>query len=129
MDQFFLRVEGTWKMENAEVYERWHGADGSYAGEVFILDGRDTLNVEFLTLQHQGSNVIYTALVPDQNEGIPVSFTLVSSDSLHWAFENPDHDFPTRIEYHILGDDSLLAVVSGKEEGKEKSIRFNYRKQ
>lgn len=43
-------------------------------------------------------------------------------------FENPEHDFPQRIEYRRDGD-SLHAVAAGPgENGKESVIRFDYRR-
>ena len=32
------------------------------------------------------------------------------------VFENPDHDFPTRIEYRLVGE-SLVASIAGAEPG------------
>jgi hypothetical protein len=47
--------------------------------------------------------------------------TQVSADSI--TFENPGHDFPTRIRYTRLPDGSLETLVSGKgNEAPERAV-------
>ena len=44
------------------------------------------------------------------------------------AFENRTHDFPQRIIYRAVGDDSLHARVEGKSRGRTRGIDFRYRR-
>ncbi|MDX9696490.1 MAG: DUF6265 family protein, partial [Bacteroidales bacterium] len=87
-------LQGTWKMENNEVYERWdkvneHTLKGfSYK----IADGQMTVS-EYLEIVQKNDGLIYTATVLNQNQGKSIEFKLTQSDSAY-TFENPRHDFP-----------------------------------
>lgn len=129
-EKFFMQVEGTWKLENTDVYERWYRShDGSIVAEVFSLDGMDTVPTERILLDPAGAEVFYRARVLDQNLGEPVSFRLVSRKPGIWVFENPLHDFPTRIEYRFTGTAGMTSVISGKENGNDRTVTFRYLKQ
>ena len=52
-----------------------------------------------------------------------VPFRLVSSGPGEAVFENPDHDFPTRVAYQRAGPE-LLATVSGPNGTNAQSWRF-----
>jgi hypothetical protein len=56
-----------------------------------------------------------------------VTFRLAELDSRtrRAAFENPDHDFPTRISYQRVADDRLTILVSGPgEDGTEQVLTY-----
>lgn len=40
------------------------------------------------------------------------------------TFENPEHDFPQRIIYRVVGPGALLGRIEGIERGKERAIDF-----
>jgi hypothetical protein len=40
------------------------------------------------------------------------------------VFENPKHDYPQKIQYKLLKDGSLIATVSGKQNGKSSSENY-----
>jgi len=42
------------------------------------------------------------------------------------VFENPQHDFPTRIIYRRNPDGSLLAAIEGDRGGQTKRIEYPY---
>ncbi len=125
----FRQLEGTWKMDGATVFERWYQKDGRFLAEVFYVDGQDTLITESILLEQKGGEVFYRATVTDQNRGEQVSFRMVDIDSTSVTFENPVHDFPTRITYEFTEPGKIKATVSGKEHNSEKKIEFNYIRQ
>jgi hypothetical protein len=56
-----------------------------------------------------------------------VTFRLTDFDqkTRRALFENPEHDFPTKISYQRVAEDSLTILVSGPgKDGKEKVIRY-----
>jgi len=56
----------------------------------------------------------------------PVVFRHADGGERWIRFENPDHDFPTRIEYRREGD-ALHAEIAGPgEDGEEQVVRFDY---
>ena len=54
-------------------------------------------------------------------------FTAVRVGAREAVFENPAHDFPTRIAYRITADGGLLARVEGRVNGQPRVLEFPYR--
>ena len=119
-------LQGTWKIENQEVYEHWDKLNsGTLKGFSYELkDGRLSVS-EYLEIVKVDSDVIYTAFVLNQNGGESVNFKLKRSDSL-FVFENPDHDFPKRIVYHKVSDQEIFVKVS---DGKDKGFSYKMHQQ
>ncbi|MBK7129561.1 MAG: hypothetical protein IPM74_06345 [Crocinitomicaceae bacterium] len=129
---------GTWENanENGIMTERWekvndHTMNGyvtaTYlAGESSDLNLIDTL--EIIKIEEQFGKLKYIPAVRNQNQGLPISFTMTSMNDSVFVFENPEHDFPTKIVYRRIGVDSLQATVSGMFEGKFVEDHFNMKK-
>ncbi|MBE2190481.1 MAG: hypothetical protein IAE98_13595 [Candidatus Kapabacteria bacterium] len=111
-------LHGTWKMENKEIYEHWDIlSEGKMKGFSYKMkNGKMTVS-EYLDLTIQGSDIIYTASVLNQNKGAGIDFRMTQSDSL-FVFENPNHDFPKKISYLKRSDTEIFVQVSdGQEKG------------
>ena len=78
-------------------------------GKGYQVAGTDTTVLENLRLFVDKGKITYEATLPDQNGGKPVRFPLLkhSSDKPEYFFENQAHDFPQRIIYEFIGQDSL----------------------
>lgn len=106
-------LEGTWKMENREIYEQWEILDeGSLKGTSYRLNNGKKSVTEYLEIRRQENAIIYTATVLNQNEGKGIDFILQQPDSLLWCFENPEHDFPKVIIYQKRSDTEIYVQVS-----------------
>jgi hypothetical protein len=114
-------LQGTWKMENREIYEHWELVDdGSMKGHSYRVNNGEKMVTENLEIRLVGDKVIYTATVLNQNEGKGIEFTLNLSEEDHtYSFENPDHDFPkVIIMYQKRSDTEIYVKVSdGGERG------------
>ncbi|HYW29988.1 MAG TPA: DUF6265 family protein, partial [Gemmatimonas sp.] len=53
-------------------------------------------------------------------------FRAASSANRTVVFENPAHDFPQRIGYRAVGNDSLLAYIEGVRGDQTRRIEFPY---
>ncbi len=106
---------GTWKYENRDQFEVWEWADGSQLqGYVYKLDKGEKEILETLSLEIRPDEVVYKARPKDQNEGRIIPFVLNRSVQDWYSFENPEHDFPNKIQYQLLADDSLQIRVIGQ---------------
>ncbi len=114
---------GTWKIENKDTYESWEDSGAAvFEGKTFKLSTEGIKVLETLTLMVNKGAIVYLATVPDQNEGQTIPFTLNAKNTDYYSFENPDHDFPKKIQYGIISSDTLSVRVLGeREEG------FSYR--
>jgi len=68
------------------------------------------------------------AFIAQPQGGTPVTFKM-KGVGLGWVrFENPAHDFPTRVEYRRDGDRLIAHIAGPGKEGKETRIEFEYRR-
>lgn len=125
-------LDGSWQSQSPQgkAIEVWTiQNDSVYAGKSFFVSGSDTLSSETITLEQTGAELNYIPVVKNQNLGKPVKFKLTDTDKDLWVFENPAHDFPTVIKYRRIGQDSLLAEISGMQNGKEEVMQFAMKRQ
>ena len=118
---------GTWENKSSEgdAMEIWKKEnDSTLLGASYFIMGKDTASTELISLHQTGKDVFYVPTIPDQNGGLPVEFKLTKSDNNSLVFENPAHNFPQKITYTKITNDSLVAEISGKQQGKEKAMQF-----
>lgn len=122
---------GRWENNSVEgnLSEFWTMAnDSTLLGESYFVIGKDTVFGEKVELKQRENDFIYEARVAKQNDEKPVPFKLTSSSEKEMVFENPAHDYPNKIVYQKVGNDSLVAEIFGKKDGKEKSETFKMKK-
>ncbi len=108
-------------------HEQWRrSGGGNLEGLGFVMSGNDTVFIEHLGILFTDSGTWYSALIPTQNDGVPVHFRRTEDhDSL--VFVNPEHDFPQRISYAPRGDGTWSVSVRGTEQGEGRVERFHFR--
>ena len=112
-------------MEQGKLSETWEAAnDSTYNGTSYFIKEKDTLHHEVILLTQKGNEVYYIPTVQGQNSDQPVTFKLERSTSKQMIFINRQHDFPQKIVYRKVMPDSLIAEISGMENGKPKSERY-----
>lgn len=101
----FHWLAGVWEMKIAvgeSRFEIWNEIDDHrLVGQGMKVSGKDSMLLETIELVQKEGHYWYIPTVPDQNNALPVSFCLVKSEEMKLTFENPRHDFPQRIIYHI----------------------------
>lgn len=118
---------GSWKNQSAKTLdlETWNKLnDSTFLGRSYSLAGADTVSSERISIEQHAGKLYYIPTVKNQNDGKAVTFTLTSSDNKHLVFENPEHDFPQKITYTQITNDSLVAEISGMHKGRQKAIIF-----
>ncbi len=118
---------GSWKMTGAKdvTFETWQRPDSSsFVGNSITLAGADTVFSEKLSLLATDSGLFYVAEVA--HNLAPTYFKMIRQDSITAVFENPAHDFPTRIIYSRRNADSLHARIEGLRKGKPAGVDFLY---
>ncbi len=115
-------MTGSWqgKAFGGDYDEHWTPATGTIMMGVArtVRDGK-TASVEVLRLEQTDSGIVLTAFLPKEGkfaDGVP--FKLAKFAEQEAVFENPDHDFPTRIIYRRPDDESLFARIEGMRNGK-----------
>lgn len=106
-----------WKQENDSTFNGW-----SY----FVIQG-DTVFAESVRLVERKGKISYCVTAMGQNDDKEVPFELTEIKGKNLTFENPEHDYPSKITYTMKGD-SLIAEISGMVKGERKSEQFRMKK-
>jgi hypothetical protein len=121
-------ILGEWKKTDSigTLEEKWKSEnDSTYIGtSYFIKENGDTIHSEAIELQEFQEHLIYKATVKGENNNDAIPFLLMQSTDSLLVFENPKHDYPQKIMYKRNKDKSILATVSGKQQGKNTSEEY-----
>lgn len=116
---------GSWEKKDSLgiLSESWQTLDDStFVGQSFYITSKnDTVHKETIELMQKGDFLIYSATVQGENNGVPTSFQMTESTDSLLVFENPKHDYPQKIRYQLNVDNSIIATISGEQNGKESS--------
>lgn len=122
---------GNWEntTELEQSYENWtQKNDSTLLGHSFTLIGTDTVFAEKVTLKQVDDEVFFTVIAYQQNDDKPVTFKLSSTEAGIFTFDNPEHDFPTRISYSNPSKDSIHAWIEGQVDGEFQKIDFKFQR-
>ena len=107
-------LAGTWKVEKKETYETWKlNKDNLLEGSSYKIKTGNKQVEEELSIKMSAEKIIYTARVLNQNNAQPIAFVLNKEVQGKFSFENPNHDFPKKIQYTKLNDTTLFVAVLG----------------
>jgi len=115
---------GNWKRTDVKPgqsgTETWSVTSAtSFKGLGVTLKGKDTVSLEKLSLIIRGNDIFYVADVTGNPK--PVYFKMTSITGNSFVCENPEHDFPKKISYKLVGN-KIEASISGNG----KSIPYNF---
>lgn len=122
-------LEGSWEGITGETIarEKWtRVSDNLMKGSAYVLIGTDTVFSEDLKLMQVDTSLFY--IVNIQGAPDSTSFVLTKFENDEAVFENPDHDFPKRIVYRKVSNDSVYAYIEGPVDGEVKREAFPYRR-
>ncbi|MBU2507481.1 MAG: hypothetical protein KJ799_12275 [Bacteroidetes bacterium] len=86
----------------------------------------DTLAKENLAIIKLGEKYFYIADV--SHNQYPTPFELIAHDSTKFIFENILHDYPQRIEYLFIDNDSLTVSISKSDGSNYSNFHFKRKK-
>jgi len=108
-------LEGSWVRTNVKPgrsgSEHWRKISATeWQGNGVNMKGTDTTFVEKLQLIVKDGAVFYVADVPENKGKVLFKFTRLDENG--FTCENPNHDFPKKIDYQRNGN-ILKATISG----------------
>lgn len=119
-------LTGCWAFTRGSrhVTEQWTSPDGgTMLGVSRTVSNGKTTEYEFVIIREAGGRLEYVAKPSRQPEAVFTSVRVTNDEAI---FENPRHDFPTRIHYRRQPD-GMLASVEGSINGNRRTIEFPYR--
>ena len=120
-------ISGCWDLtrNGRHVAENWTPVEGgTMLGVSRTVANGKTTEWEFLIIRQSAKGLEYVAKPSGQPEA---TFTATRVSANEVVFENPTHDFPTRIIYKRAGD-ALIASIEGTMNGQARRIDYPYRK-
>ncbi len=108
-------------------YEEWKKVDNNnYNGTGYFLtrDCVDTIFSMKMRLIHEKEKTTLFYDVKDQNKNKETEFTLTKGENNIYVFENPFRDFPSIMQYKIIGDSVIEVIERGFEKNKEKVVEY-----
>lgn len=124
-------ILGNWENKSADgnLSENWKKVnDSTFEAQSYFIKEKDTLHFESIQLQQKSEELTYSTTVKGQNENKAVTFKLTTATEKQLVFENSKHDYPQKIVYTQINPDSLLAKISGIQQGKPSSEQFSMKK-
>ena len=119
-------LEGKWERQNTRqgrtAFELWTKNSDRFVGKGITMSGTDTVFVERLSIKKKDGELYYVAEVSQNAE--PTYFKITQFTKAGFICENPDHDFPKKIEYKLESDGTMKAIISGDS----RSIPFVFQK-
>ncbi|MGL6267601.1 MAG: DUF6265 family protein [Chitinophagaceae bacterium] len=126
----FKWVLGDWQMERKAgvLTESWKKVNDSSFEGLSYMTGKTGENkmLEEMQLVYRQNKYHFISAVPGQNKELPVSFSINSISVGHFVAENPVHDFPKRISYQLMKQDSLHAWIDGGLANPEQRVDFYF---
>jgi uncharacterized protein DUF6265 len=120
-------LEGTWRgvIGDRDFEARYSGADGGQvlSASKYMKEGK-AAGFEFERFEEQGDSLVLTPF-PEGKSSVTFRLAELDPKARRAVFENPDHDFPTRISYERVANDRLTILVSGPgEDGSEQVLSY-----
>ena len=116
-------MSGSWtSAADGTVEEQWtSAAGGAMLGMSRTLNGSRMVGFEFMRMVEREGGLAYIA---QPGGRAPTEFTLTAIDGQSATFENPGHDYPTRIRYLKRADGGMDATISGAAGSKAHTFSF-----
>lgn len=120
-------LNGIWARTNtapgSTATEKWAiDAPYEFSGFGVTMKGKDTIFIEKIRIIIKDNRLYYVADIRENKA--PVNFKFTKITSTGFVCENPDHDFPKKIEYR-WNEPNLTVIISGN--GKSRDYLFTRR--
>lgn len=118
-------LAGCWAQDGRDAgsVEQWTSpAGGTMLGMNRVVSGDRTVAFEFMRIAVNEDDLVEFIASPSGQE--TARFKMVNVSENEVVFENPDHDFPTRVIYRLMSDGSLLGRIEGIDNGTPRTADF-----
>jgi hypothetical protein len=122
---------GQWENNSTigDLSETWiKKNDSLYLGESYFIKGKDTLHSEQIKLVQKGEELLYISTIQGQNNDKAISFKHNVLVEKQLVFENLKNDYPQKIIYSLLPNNTLEIEISGIQQGNPSSTKYSLKK-
>ncbi len=118
---------GTWHTETPDgnLKELWSRKnDSTFLGQSYFINKKDTIHFETINLIEENGVLLYITTIKGENQNLPTTFKFSETEENELFFENPKHDYPSKIIYRLKDSVNIDVTISGKQLGKSTSETF-----
>lgn len=111
-------IIGKWKAQDSTttLVETWSKLnDSTLQSFVWTYVGSDSILSETLQIEFNNQHTVFKPIQIGNQTDIKIAFELKSNDSNELIFENVKNDFPQRVSYKKINNDSIVATISNFE--------------
>ena len=122
---------GKWenKSDEGNLLETWTKLNDSvFNGTAYFIKGKDTLHSEKMELTQKGEELVYVSNTKGQNNDKPISLLHNIEIEKPLVFENPKVDYPKKISYALITNDSIVIQISGNLNDKPSTSNYSFKK-
>lgn len=118
-------LTGCWVPDGQQAgsIEQWTAPAGkSILGVNRTVRDGETVAFEFIRISEDDAGNIVLIASPSGQEKARFALTSISANEA--VFENPEHDFPQKIIYHLQDQNTLIGRIEGVIDGKNRAVDF-----
>jgi len=119
-------MSGCWekkgKAEGSLTSERWTKPAGMMLGIGYSLKEGRISSYEYLRIIKKDADIYYVA--KPASAKAETFFKLTALEKKRAVFENPEHDFPQRIVYHLVDEKTMGVRVEADKNGKPQGFGY-----
>ena len=123
-------ISGCWKKDgktnDSFTMEHWSKPAGMLIGFSRSVKAGKVRFFEYLRIVENKDGIFYVA--KPANAKSETRFKLTSLKDNRAVFENPKHDFPQRIVYHLTEKDTVAVRVEAEKDGKTQGFGYPMKK-
>ena len=118
---------GNWqiKTDTGMLSENWEKVnDSTFKAQALFIKEKDSIHNENILLEQKGETLTYTTTIKGQNDDKPIHFKLIADNENEVVFENLKNDYPQKISYKKMDNNSITTEISGVQFGKPSSEKY-----
>lgn len=122
---------GAWENNSnyGNLTETWVQLNDSVVtGTTYLIKEKDTLHHEKMKIKVEAEGVFYISTIKGQHKNRPVRFKLTSENPKQLVFENKNNNYPKKIIYNQITNDSMVVAISGILQGKNSTENYPMKK-
>ena len=81
-----------------------------------------------MQMKQKGAVLFYISTIKGQNNDEPITFIQNDTIEKQLVFENPKNEFPQKISYSKITNESIVIQISGIQQGKPSSAKYSMKK-
>ena len=118
---------GSWQFEtaNGNLQEIWSVKnDSTFFGQSYFINKKDTIHIEKVDLVEDKGLLLYISTIKGDNHDLSTTFNFKETEENQLIFENPKHDYPSKVVYTLKDSLHFDIAISGKQLGKKSIENF-----